>query len=124
MYKGNKRELVFKEVWWVVCIIREAKVVGVRVWIMTAMGLSQSLLSTKTSRKRSLFASMPTSTLVPSLTALMPPLLALDVTTCDDVRFFFSFTFYLSCVLLQSVTWLTTSLFSHDSLGVIHYFLT
>ena len=35
MYKGNKRESVFKEVWWVVHIMREAKVVGVRVWIMT-----------------------------------------------------------------------------------------
>ena len=48
------------------------------------------------------------------------------VTTCDDIRFFFSFlfTFYLSRVLLQSVTWLTAFLFSHDSLGVIHYFLT
>ena len=35
MYKGNKRESVLKEVWWVVRIVREAKVVGVRVWIMT-----------------------------------------------------------------------------------------
>ena len=35
MYKGNKRESVLEEVWWVVRIIREAKVVGVRVWIMT-----------------------------------------------------------------------------------------
>ena len=33
--QGNKRESVLKEVWWVVRIIREAKVVGVRVWIMT-----------------------------------------------------------------------------------------
>ena len=37
MYKGNKRESVLKEVWWVVRIVREAKVVGVRVWIMTLM---------------------------------------------------------------------------------------
>ena len=35
MYKGNRRESVLKEVWWVVHIMREAKVVGVRVWIMT-----------------------------------------------------------------------------------------
>ena len=33
--QGNKGESVLKEVWWVVRIIREAKVVGVRVWIMT-----------------------------------------------------------------------------------------
>ena len=42
MYKGNKRESVFKEVWWVVCIIREAKVVGVRVWIMTLTPVSMA----------------------------------------------------------------------------------
>ena len=36
MYKGNKRESVLKEVWWVARIVREAKVVGVRVWIMTS----------------------------------------------------------------------------------------
>ena len=42
MYKGNKRESVLKEVWWVVRIIREAKVVGVRVWIMTT-GLNELL---------------------------------------------------------------------------------
>ena len=35
MYKGKKRESVLEEVWWVVRIIREAKVVRVRVWIMT-----------------------------------------------------------------------------------------
>ena len=35
MYKGKKRGSDLKEVWWVVRIIREAKVVGVRVWIMT-----------------------------------------------------------------------------------------
>ena len=35
MCKGNKRESVLEEVWWVVRITREAKVVGVRVWIMT-----------------------------------------------------------------------------------------
>ena len=43
MYKGNKRESVLKEVWWVVCIIREAKVVGVRVWIMTMTANRNSL---------------------------------------------------------------------------------
>ena len=50
------------------------------------------------------------------------------VTTCDDVQFLFHFTFYLSRVLLQSVTWLMTFLshmthlesyitFSRDSLS-------
>ena len=37
MYKGNKRESVLKEVGGVVCIIGEAKVVGVRVWAMTVI---------------------------------------------------------------------------------------
>ena len=37
MYKGNKRELVLKEIGGVVHIIGEAKVVGVRVWAMTPM---------------------------------------------------------------------------------------
>ena len=37
MCKENKGESVLEEVWWVVRIIREAEVVGVRVWIMTTM---------------------------------------------------------------------------------------
>ena len=43
MYKGNKRESVLEEVWWVVRIIREAKVVGVRVWIMTRVAGSEEV---------------------------------------------------------------------------------
>ena len=42
MYKGNKRGSVLKEVWWVVRIVREAKVVGVRVWIMTSKVFSET----------------------------------------------------------------------------------
>ena len=48
MYKGNRRESVLEEVWWVVHIIRGAKVVRVRVWIMTeiVLGLTNCLQET------------------------------------------------------------------------------
>ena len=36
IYDEKKRELVLKEVGGVVCIVGEAKIVGVRVWIMTS----------------------------------------------------------------------------------------
>ena len=45
-----------------------------------------------------------------------PAVMSQHVTTYD---FSLVFTFYLSCVLLQSVLWLTNFLFSHDSLEVI-----
>ena len=37
MYREIIKGLVLKEVWWIVCIVREAKVVRVRVWIMTLL---------------------------------------------------------------------------------------